>query len=117
MSAVLWDKNGVISTGWNHGDGNGGGIHAERDAIARADKSRLPGARLTVMGRNRRTKKWVFSRPCDGNRRYAGTHDSPCLDLALSSGIALIEFVTKTGDWIELRPQFVRVRNDKGGNP
>lgn len=110
MAAVLWDEEGIISVGWNRGDGDCGGIHAERDAVERADEARLFGVRLTIAGRRRKSKNWVFSRPCDGNKHYRGRHDSSCLDLLASCGIGVIEYVTKSGNWEEMRLQFVRVR-------
>ena len=106
MAAVIWNDNGIISTGWNHANGNGG-IHAERDAIDRAEKAKLSGARLTVAGRRKKNGKWVLSRPCELKERY---HHPSCLELALACGINTVEHITKSGDWITMRLQFVRVK-------
>lgn len=109
MSAVIWDKNGIISVGWCRGNGNGGGIHAEQDAIERAEKNRLVGATITVVGRRKKSKNWVFSKPCSDNKTYRH-YEIPCLERIRSSGISSIEYITKSGDLVTMRLQFVRVR-------
>jgi pyrimidine deaminase RibD-like protein len=112
MAAVIWDDQGIISVGWCRGNGNGSGIHAEQDAIERADPVRLIGARITIVGRRKKSKNWVFSRPCDGKKPYRRGYTMPCLELLQSKGISTIEYINKAGNFEEMRLQFVRVKND-----
>lgn len=110
MAAVIYDENGIVSIGWCRGNGNGGGKHAEHDAIERADPERLSGATITVAGRRKKSGNWVLSRPCDGKKPYRGDYERPCLERLRSCGISAIEYMTKSGDWEEMRLQFVRVK-------
>lgn len=87
VSAVLSDNYGIFSWGWNFGNGDRG-IHAEMHAINRANKNRLRGAKLTVAGRRKRTRKFVYSKPCDS-----------CMDLVFKYGIRIVEYITKDGNW------------------
>lgn len=100
MAAVISDQNGVISWGWNRRE-RGKGMHAEHHAIICGKLVRMRGATLTVVGRRRKSRSLVYSRPCDHNSR----HGTSCLQLAQRVGIGTIEYVTKSGTWkiLELR--------------
>ncbi len=93
VAAVLSDRHGIFSWGWNHGDGNRG-VHAEEHAFGRANKKRLAGARLTVAGRWR-TGRFVYARPC----AWRDDSDAACIELARKYGIKTIEYTTRNGDW------------------
>jgi deoxycytidylate deaminase len=74
VAAVIFDKHGIFSWGWNHLGSSGLGEHAEIHAIKRANKRRLEGASIAVAGRRVR-KLWntvVPSMPCEAcGRRLA----------------------------------------------
>lgn len=102
VAAVLHDRHGIFSWGWNHCvvDGaKGSGMHAEAHAIRRANPKRLRGATLTVAGRRRKSGNWVYARPCTES----------CLEFAKRVGIQRIQYTTKSGGWEEVDLRYVRV--------
>lgn len=82
MAAIISDKVGIISWGWNH-LGTGFGCHAEEHAISRANRKRLKGATITVVGI--RKKNFVYALPCQNK----------CMPLIIAAGISKIEFFDK----------------------
>ena len=86
MAAVLHDRKGIFSYGWNSSGYDGMGQHAEEHAIGRANKNRLKGATVTIAGRGR---KPVCSFPCADR----------CLSLILKKGIKRIVWQDADGDW------------------
>ena len=94
VGAVISDRWGNFSWGRNHpvvmSNGPGGcGMCAERDAIKRANRNRLPGSTLTVAAKWRRSGNLVSrAEPC-----------KKCMAVILSNGIATVEFITKSGVW------------------
>jgi deoxycytidylate deaminase len=95
MGAVIVDKKGVLSWGWNHTktftapSGGGTGIHAEVHAIMRANPKRLVGSTIYVAGVRKRNIKSVESKPCD-----------KCMHWIRLSGITKIVYLDK-GKWNE----------------
>lgn len=60
ITAVIFDRHGVIfSWGWNHHS-----QHAEEHAISRANRSRLPGATIQLLGRKKESGNVLLSKPC-----------------------------------------------------
>ena len=96
MAAVLSDKYGIFSWGWNHPGPLSEGVHAEEHAIMRANRKRLRGAKLTVAGRRKKNGNRVLSRPCDDE-------DWSCLLLVQSTRIGTVEYHTKNGVWEKIR--------------
>lgn len=88
VGAVISDKTGVFSIGWNH-VGGGYGCHAEIHAIKRANKKRLPGSTIAVCGYYRRNNRPVNARPC-----------ANCMVLIRKYNISAIEYRSK-GKWIK----------------
>jgi pyrimidine deaminase RibD-like protein len=97
VAAVLSDSRGIFSWGWNYSIGERG-VHAEEHAIARANKKRLAGSKLTVAGRKKKSKSFVYARPCSKPRRDAPT-GAPCLELVRKYSIGTVEYTTKDGTW------------------
>lgn len=87
MAAILSDKVGIFSWGWNNPGPEGFGTHAEEHAINRANRKRLKGATITVAGFRDRTI--VFARPCEER----------CLPLLKRLGIKEVEFLDKGANW------------------
>jgi len=65
VAAVLADRYGIYSWGFNHVGFDGFGAHAEIEAIRRANKNRLDGSFLYVAGRRRKSGNSVLSKPCE----------------------------------------------------
>lgn len=63
VAAVLADKWGIFSWGWNH-VGKGFGCHAEAHCFQRANKKRMQKATLFVAARRKKHKKMVIAKPC-----------------------------------------------------
>lgn len=63
VGAVLADKKGIFSWGWNN-MGDGLGCCAERHAIARANPKRLKGSSIFVWGTHRKTGNPIPAKPC-----------------------------------------------------
>ena len=61
VGAVIADKHGIFSWGWNSMGSSGYGEHAEAAAIRRANPWRLRGATIYIAGKRARQ---VYSRPC-----------------------------------------------------
>lgn len=102
VAAVLHDRNGIFSLGWNHAvvkNNQSTGMHAEEHAIRRANPSRLFGATLTVAGRYRKSGSWIYARPCEKS----------CLRLAKRCGIQRIQYTARGRRWEELDLRYVRV--------
>lgn len=99
VAAVLSDQGGIFSIAWNYGD-NGCGVHAEFDVIRKADPLRIPGSKLTIAGRRRKSGNFLLARPCE-KLKHGSTSASgkPCLELASENRIATIEYITKDGQW------------------
>lgn len=64
VGAAIADDYGIISWGWNGPGFDGFGLHAERHAILRANKRRLPGATIYVASVRGKNGKIVMSKPC-----------------------------------------------------
>ncbi len=64
VAAVIADKHGIISWGWNHREGNGS-IHAEIHAMSRANPKRLCNATIYVVCKGRSSTKLHNARPCN----------------------------------------------------
>ena len=92
VAAVISDKKGIFSWGWNN-NGNGKGLCAEKHAILRSNRSRLKGSVLTVAGRRKKSGNWVEAKPCV--KRH-------CWSLVIKYGFKKVEFTMKTGEWIEI---------------
>lgn len=109
VAAVVSDKHGIFSWGWNHRAADGSGVHAERHAILRANKARLYGARLTIAGKRKKSGGAVCARPCEQIRPETRAFGkSCCMELARKHGIETIEYFTKSG-WEVLKLSYVRV--------
>lgn len=71
MGAVLADKYGIFSWGWNYtriwdtASQHENGMHAEVHAIERANPKRLKGATIYVAGRRTSSGNIVESKPCE----------------------------------------------------
>ena len=63
VAAVLTDKHGIYSWGWNN-VGTCYGMHAEIHCLLRANRKRLPGSTLYVASQRQRNLKPVTSKPC-----------------------------------------------------
>jgi len=63
VAAVLADKEGIFSWGWN-GVGGGYGMHAEVHCLLRANRKRMAGATLYVASQRNRNSKPITSKPC-----------------------------------------------------
>jgi pyrimidine deaminase RibD-like protein len=87
VAAVIWDKKGIFSWGWNHLNNDAKGTHAEAHAIARANRERLYGARITIAAKRRKNQAQILAKPCEN-----------CMELLKS--FDLIEYTTKT-EWVE----------------
>ena len=88
MAAVIADGWGIFSWGWNSSGPSGMGMHAEEHAISRANRRRLKGATITVVGMNA-NGNWVLSMPCRER----------CLPLLMKVGIGHIVWMDKQGGW------------------
>lgn len=66
VAAVLSDKWGVHSWGWNSSGPTGYGLHAEAHCLQRANRKRVAGSTLYVAARRRRNGRIVTARPCPG---------------------------------------------------
>ncbi len=64
VSAVIEDSRGIFVWGWNS-VGDGDGLHAEIHAISRANRKRLKGSTIYVVGRRKKSGSIIFSRPCN----------------------------------------------------
>jgi deoxycytidylate deaminase len=62
VAAVIADRHGIFSWGWNSSGRDGYGEHAEAAAIRRANKRRLDYATIYIAGKR---SKQVMSRPCE----------------------------------------------------
>lgn len=92
VAAVISDKHGIFSWGWNN-SGNGSGMCAEKYAISRANRERLKSSTLTVAGIRKKSGNWVEAKPCV--KRH-------CWSLVVKYGFKKVEFTTKTGEWMEI---------------
>lgn len=72
VAAVIYDRHGIFSWGWNHMGPDGLGQHAEVHALRRANRTRLKSATIVVVGRRR--GKVVFSFPCATCLSYVKRH-------------------------------------------
>jgi tRNA(Arg) A34 adenosine deaminase TadA len=79
MAAVLYDNWGIFSWGWNHSGPNGLGQHAEDHCLRRANKRRLRGSGLVVVGFKPSGNTLVTSKPC-----------SACWDLIRALGVGRV---------------------------
>ena len=87
VGAVIADRHGIFSWGWNH-CGDGHGQHAEEYAINRANHKRLRGASIYVAGERKRSKRIVGTFPCVN-----------CGERIVSVGIKRIYWRTSDGTW------------------
>ena len=70
VGAVITDKHGIISWGWNSSGADGLGICAERHAILRANRNRLKGAEIYVAAVRVRNGKVLNAFPCKECQGY-----------------------------------------------
>lgn len=64
VGAVLVDRKGIFSWGWNHMGNLGYGCCAEIHAINRANPKRLKGSTIFVWWKHRKTNNPVPAKPC-----------------------------------------------------
>ncbi len=74
VGAVISDKWGIHSWGWNSSGQTGMGEHAEAHAIRRGNRDRMGSSTLWVAAaRSRRNgNKVITARPCEGCQRIIG---------------------------------------------
>jgi len=89
VAAVLTDRHGIFSWGWNHAGFNGLGQHAEAHCLSRANKGRVRGAILYVAAVRKRNNRILNARPC-----------SACQ--ALIKKVGAIIYRDGNGSWREL---------------
>jgi len=68
VAAVLADRYGIFSWGWNHPGPDGYGMHAEVHCLQRANKDRLEGATMWVAARRRKSGNSILAMPCEACR-------------------------------------------------
>jgi hypothetical protein len=87
VAAVLADKHGIHSWGWNSSGRTGMGEHAEAMCLRRANPARVPHSTLYVAARRKKSGRAVLSCPC-----------TACMPAA--SKCAYIQWREKVGgDW------------------
>lgn len=64
VAAVIADRHGIFSWGWNSSGPDGLGEHAEAAAIRRSSKKRLRGSTIYVAGAWKHSEKVVTACPC-----------------------------------------------------
>ena len=99
IAAVIFDKHGIISWGWNHyPENNGTSTHAEDHAITRANPKRRTGATIVVAGRKNGSGKMLLAKPCPD-----------CQNLILRVGITKIIYSdpTNSNSWNTLKSTFI----------
>lgn len=87
VAAVLVDSYGVFSWGWNSSGPSGFGLCAERHAIKRANRWRLPDSEIFIAGMRVRNHSFVEAKPCE-----------KCLAVILKCKIKVIHYYDK-GEW------------------
>lgn len=90
VAAVIADKGGIFSWGWNS-VGSGFGEHAEAAAIRRANKKRLHGSMIYVASIRARNDKPVMSMPCPD-----------CAQRIQAAGISTVFYRDGNGDWVRM---------------
>lgn len=91
MGAVLADKHGIFSWGWNYtriwdkASQHENGMHAEVHALDRANPKRLKGSTIYVAGRRASSGNMVESKPCPN-----------CMDWIKTVKIRRIVYLDKT---------------------
>lgn len=88
VGAVVADRHGIFSWGWNYDGPNGMGLHAEEHAINRANHRRCEGASIYVAGQRKRNWRKVEAKPCDN-----------CMQRIVASGIKRVYWRGKDGNW------------------
>jgi deoxycytidylate deaminase len=88
VASVIADDHGVFSWGHNHVGFDGFGMHAECDALRRANKKRLQGSTIYIASVRKRSGNVLMSKPC-----------VECQDLLRAWGIEAV-WRDKTGEWI-----------------
>lgn len=91
VAAVIWDKHGIYSWGWNSAGPNGFGQCAEIHAISRANRDRLAGSSIAIAGR-RKAHNVVVSFPC-----------ANCMARLIKVGITTVFIESKDGQWQRIR--------------
>lgn len=90
VGAVLADKHGIVSWGWNSAGFDGMGMHAEDHCLRRANRKRIGRATLYVWAKRSRSNGTVTAKPCEACQR-------------LISHVKKVFYRDKTGVWVELR--------------
>lgn len=90
VGAVIYDSYGVFAWGWNSSGPDGYGLCAERMAIRRASRTRLPGSTILVLSIRR--AKQICSLPCP-----------VCGAVIKSAGIAKVVCANTNGEWLTYR--------------
>lgn len=88
VGAVLVDKKGIFSWGWNNMGSDGMGCCAEQHAISRANPKRLSGASIYIYGTHRKTGNPVPAAPCDS-----------CITAIYRANLRLIMWNNKDWGW------------------
>jgi deoxycytidylate deaminase len=90
VAAVLADKHGVFSWGWNSSGPTGMGEHAEAMCMRRANPARVPLATLYVAARRRKSRRAVLACPCVA-----------CARIVLKC--AYVCYREKSGKWVKVQ--------------
>lgn len=90
VGAVLVDKKGIFSWGWNNMGGAGMGCCAELHAINRANPKRLYGSTIYVFGTHRKTGNPIPAMPCKS-----------CKNNIWRAGIKTVYWNNKDNGWKE----------------
>lgn len=89
VAAVIADKTGLLSWGWNSSGPDGFGLHAEAHAILRANKKRLAGSKIFVASRRKKSGNLLLSKPCPD-----------CTRLLRAAGISAAIYINDpSGTW------------------
>lgn len=91
MGAVIYDKRGIFSWGWNSSGFDGMGLCAERHAISRANPNRLNNSIICIAGFRRRNLGMVRGLPCE-----------LCESVISKVRIKTVIYLDK-GEWKEIR--------------
>ncbi len=75
VGAVLADRRGIFSWGWNSQGPDGFGMHAEHHCYLRANRERASSGVMFVASRRARNSKIVNSKPCEQCQRLLSWAD------------------------------------------
>lgn len=102
ISAVVFDRKGTIfAWGWNNGWN-----HAEAHALSRANRRRLAGSTILVLGVKKSSRRVFTTKPCEG-----------CERRILAAGLAKVIYSVGNQEnplvpvWQMLESALIKVRN------